>query len=164
MFGIYQERGAAVVVDMKTKNDNGNATVIMLIILLLPAVIFWVVFFGAPLYPEDKTIIVDDVRYHSRVTSTAWNDPNYVTSTYTEIRILDIDGKQYEYSMNKHMFDNPMYAQINNGWNFSHEQTIENGDKYKITLWHSIFMGNYVADGFSNWNPNPEISKIVRLD
>jgi hypothetical protein len=145
--------------------EDAHMEIIFGLIMLIPFLFLWVMFTGGALYPEDRIITVDSVEYHSHVTSTAWNDPNYVTGEYIEIRITDTNGAKYEFSPSKHALDNPMYAKINNGWAFlPHEQTIESGGKYKITLWHSIFMGNYVTDSFSNWNPNPEISKCVRLD
>jgi hypothetical protein len=118
--------------------------------LIILSIYIWVMMFGGMLYPEDRIITVETVNYHS-------ND------RYVEIRITDTENNHYVYSINKH-YDNPMHANINNGWNFPHERTIETGGKYRITLWHSIFMGAYVKDNFSNWNPNPEISKIIRLD
>ncbi len=145
------------------KNEDANAQLVIGIIMLIPFAIIWVMFTRAPLYPEDRIITVDSVHYHSHVTSESWRTGK-ITGSYTEIRIVDTNGSEYEFSQSKHELDNPMYAQVNNGWNFSRDKTIEHGGRYKITLWHSIFLGSYVTDGFSNWNPNPEISKIVRLD
>ena len=136
--------------------ESANGVIVFGFTLLVLALIIWGMWWGFPLYPEEKIIEVTSVNYHTRATSD--------TTVYTEIRISDREKKEYVYSMTKHIINNPMFAQINNGWNFPHEQTIEKGGKYKITLWHSIFMGRHVTDNFSNWNPNPEISKIVRLD
>jgi hypothetical protein len=141
--------------------DETVMYLIMAIILSIPAFIFWAILFGGALYPEDRIITIESVNYHSFITSTSWRTGEE-TSRYTEMRIIDIDGNHYEYSALKHI-DNPMFANINNGWIFAHNKTIESGGTYKITLWHSIF-GGYTKDGLSNWNPNPEISKIIRLD
>lgn len=122
----------------------------------IPLLCIWGLFMGAPVYPEDKIITVASVEYQSPVA-------NEFGGRYTEMKIVDDNGVHYEYRLDKHR-DNLMYAQINNGWNFPHDQMVEAGGKYRITLWHSVYMGSYVTDGFSNWNPNPEISKIVRLD
>lgn len=135
---------------MICKMSNG-CTYSVIISLVILSVYVWIMVFGGMLYPEDRIITIEMVEYHT----------NY---RYTEIRIIDKDYNHYVYSVSKHVHDNPMRAQVNNGWNFPHEQTIETGGKYRITLWHSVFMGAYVRDMFSNWNPNPEISKIVRLD
>ena len=142
---------------MKVTNDSSAyGFIIFIMVILLAVVVFgWLIYFNGALYSENRDIIASSVEYHSFES---------VGGTYTEIRIVDNNMEKYEYSLNKHTSDNDwMMANINNGWSYDHNHTIEHGGKYRITIWKTIF-GGYTRDPFSNWNSNPEISKIVRLD
>ena len=135
-----------------------------LLILLTPfaiiGFIIWGMFMGAPIFPEERVITISDAQYHSHVTSTSWSNPDRVTGRYIEIRIVATDGSNYEYGLTKNLGSG---VDIDNGWNLSGSKIIKPGGKYKIQIWHSAF-GGYVSDSFSNWNPNPEIYDITRID